>query len=147
MKVIGTGAPAFLTLRVDASEMPIMNAELQSLRATILDAITTAESAPASQSGRELIAQRRMELEEVSRLIGQLEVARGGETQTELQGPTSTLSHVIVGAAYRASEDLLDDLHRFPDLPADSVRAAAVSALACVETFLDFWMVDHPGPR
>ncbi len=150
MKVIGTGAPVMLTLRLAHCEVDGLRAELYRRRATETDAAGSAHRQTGGyrvdraddleQSHRELVA--------LTGLLDQLDgpgSTAGGHI--EVVGPTSLLGPAIRSAAGEAARDLAETLERFNDperrCTAQQLKHAVANATAWAESLADYDYVEN----
>jgi hypothetical protein len=145
MKVVGTGSPVALTLRLREREIKGLSDELEHRRRVADEAMET-----ALDQGRDLTSVRddgRTPAEIVSAIVVMQDViARAtpnAENRLVVTGPTWLLAPAIRGAAIDASERLVDALRRFADeheWAAEDLRDAVGDASAWSETLIG---LDH----
>lgn len=148
MKVIGTGAPAALTLRLSAGQRDALCDELHHRRAIAIETLSHRSSGDGAAAVLGGVHEEQHErLLAIGAMLDQLEGRTLGDS-VEVVGPTWLLGPSIGGATTEA-------IHRLLTADAvttamDSVRSvellgAAQTALAWVETRLAYEHVDHHG--
>jgi hypothetical protein len=145
MKVIGTGAPRMLTVRLRSCELAVLRDELLHRRAAITEAAAHAQATgDAPGAGDRAIEGRYDELLLISRLLDELHAYAPRARSRQIVGPTWLLGPVIRGAATEAVERLRDAVTGFAaDTGAPSpveLRAALETACACTATLMG---LDH----
>jgi hypothetical protein len=145
MKVVGTGSPVALTLRLREREITGLSEELDHRRRVADEAMEAAR-----ERGRDLSAVRddgRTPGEVAGAIVVMQEViARAVPNAQErlvVTGPTWLLAPAIRGASIEASERLVDALRRFADEnvgSAEELRDAVGDAAAWSETLIG---LDH----
>lgn len=145
MKVVGTGSPLALTLRLREREIKGLSEELEQRRRVADDAVET-----ALDGGRDLASVRdggRTPAEiGVAAVAMQDVIARASanaEGRYVVTGPTWLLAPAIRGASIDASERLVEALRRFADEnvgSAEELRDAVGDASAWSETLIG---LDH----
>jgi len=152
MKVVGTGAPRMLTVRLKSCEINVLRDELHHRRAVITEAVAAAEakSTPRRADDRDAeIQHRHDELALISRLLDQLHTWSPQEQPREIVGPTWLLGPVIRGAAGEAVERLLTAVGEFCEdrgTPTpEQLRAAVDSAGAWTATLIGLDFAENHG--
>jgi hypothetical protein len=138
MKVVGTGSPMMLSLRIKSCEVAVVREVLCRRRA---EAVAAAAGSPASPPPAAADAEERHdEMFVIAKLLD--DVRRhvpGGQPQV-LEGPTWLLDPVIRDAASEAVERLSEavDLFRADRgrMSRDGLRAAVDTASACAATLI-----------
>lgn len=121
MKVIGTGAPAALTIRFERSELDVLRDELREMRAVVTEAAACAHqhaSGSGAGGGTIGVETRHRELVEIARALDRLDSVEADPTgaPVEFEGPSWFWAPVIRGAAGDACERLVDATDRFRDV-------------------------------
>jgi hypothetical protein len=147
VKVIGTGAPRMLTVRLNSCEVSVLRDELHHQRAVITEAAAQAHAKsalPGAGASDRDIEDHHDELLLISRLLDDLLAPVARDRPRELVAPTWVLAPVIRGAAVEAVERLRDVVAAFASdtgaRTADEVRAAVHTAAALAATLIG---VDH----
>lgn len=145
MKVVGTGSPVMLTLRLRERETKGLSDELDHRRRVADEAMET-----ALERGRDLSAVRddgRTPVEVAQAIVVMQDlIARATPNAQErvvVTGPTWLLGPAIRGASIDAAERLVDALRRFADEDrgsAEELRDAVGDASAWSETLIG---LDH----
>ena len=132
MKVVGTGAPRMLTVRLRQCEVAVFRDELRERRTDVVDA-----TAAASRDDSE-VDRCHDELFLITGLLDQLRTAQQGAR--ELVGPTWLLAPIIRGAACKAAARFVNAVQEFSEdcgTPTpDELRAAAETASASTATLI-----------
>lgn len=156
MKVIGTGSPAMLTLRLEECEIEVLCDELQHRRAVKAEAAAVAHERSAGQgagAGTREVEDPHDELVVIAGVLDQL--SGGGRPsdersggRAEIVGPTWLLGPSIRGATAEAAHRLLATLDRYRDeraCTAEEMRAAVKTVTAWVETMVDYDYTENHG--
>ena len=147
MKVVGTGSPTMLTIRVRTSEIPVLRDELEERRAVAIAAMadaharSTTRGATIVDSGDGLGSE---ELLLISKLLDDLRARVLDDQPLEIVGPTWLLDPVIRGAAGEAVERLRLAVDGFRldrgRVTPDEVRVAIDAVGASIATLIG---LDH----
>jgi hypothetical protein len=145
MKVVGTGSPVMLTVRVRASEVGLLRDVLN--EQLLAAAGSIGQAAPWQPSGVAVASARNLsdsDLAVVSELLSQLREPVAADQPRELVGPTSVLDPDIRTAASQAAERLCEAVDVFRAdrgrMKADELRSALETASACTATLIG---LDH----
>jgi hypothetical protein len=145
MKVVGTGSPTMLTIRLKTCEIPVLRDELEERRAVAIEAASDAQRGAtvrdATISGDEGDGE---ELLLISRLLDDLRTRVQDDQPLEIVGPTWLLDQVIRGAAGEAVERLRLAVDAFRldrgRVTPDEVRGAIDAVCASTATLIG---LDH----
>lgn len=151
MKVVGTGSPTMLTIRLKTCEIPVFRDELEERRAVAIEAMAhaheraTGRGATIADSGEERATD---ELVLISRLLDDLRPRVHADQPLELVGPTWLLEEVIRGAAGEAVERLRLAVEAFrldrDRITPDEVRGAVDAVCASTATLIGLdYAVNH----
>jgi hypothetical protein len=151
MKVVGTGSPTMLTIRVKRCEVGVLRDVLTDRRDAALEA--GAAHAARRRAGRPFTAIESEQPEtEVLVLTKLLEALRADGAPRELRtlvGPTALLDPIVRGAAAEAAERLCAAVDVFRadigKLSADQLRAAVEAAAASAATLIGLDHVQNYG--
>ncbi|WP_324908457.1 hypothetical protein [Baekduia sp.] len=144
MKVVGTGAPVALTLRLRERELRGLSDELEHRRRVVDEAMET-----AIDQGRGFVSERddgRTSAEIVLAIVAMQDLITravpNAESRFVITGPTWLLGPAIRGASIDATERLVDALRKFADSgrSAEGLRDAVGDASAWSETLIG---LDH----
>ena len=146
-KVIGTGAPRMLTVRLKSCEAGMLRDELFERRAVITEAVASAQArcaAAGTGASENEIEDRHDELFLIAQLLDQLRAPGQPDRRRDLVGPTWLLGPVIRGASMEAAERLRDAVAAFAadtgSLSPDQLQAAVDAAAAITATLIG---LDH----
>jgi hypothetical protein len=146
MKVVGTGNPAMLTLRLREREVTGLKEELGHQAAVADDAERERPDEPMAATGR-----RPSEiLPVILKLLDELATTAEPNEQGRVVvvGPTWLLGPAIRGATTEAAEQLVSVLRRFPsaeDSTAEELRDAVSAASAWSETLIGYEHAQNYG--
>jgi hypothetical protein len=147
VKVVGTGAPRMLTIRVEPCEVDVLCDELDNHRTVAVDAATRTRANPAASSagaGDREVEDRDDELYLICRLLDELRAPSPAGQPREIVAPTWLLAPVIRGAAAFAAERLAHMISTFGAAQGsptrEELRAAIDAARACGDTLVG---LDH----
>jgi hypothetical protein len=147
MKVVGTGAPRMLTVRLKSCEVKVLRDELHHRRAAITEAAAGAHAhstSPGAGAGDREVEDRHDELFLISRVLDDLRAPTPPDQPRQIVGPTWLLAPVIRGAAVEAAERLRDAVSAFASdtcaRTPDELRAAVDTASALAATLIG---LDH----
>jgi hypothetical protein len=147
VKVVGTGAPWMLTIRVKSCEVKVLRDELEERRAVAVEAAANAQATqrrPAPGANTAVVEPHHDELFVISRLLDDLRRHVPRDQPRELVGPTWLLDPVIRGAAGEAVERLREIVDAFQAdkgrVTPDELRAALDTACASTATLIG---LDH----
>ena len=147
MKVVGTGSPTMLTIRLKTSEIPVLRDELEERRAVAIEAVAGVHGG-ATVRGATIADSRdgqgTEELLLISKLLDDLRVRVHEDQPLEIVGPTWLLDPVIRGAAGEAVERLRLAVDAFRldrgRVTPDEVRGAVDAVCASTATLIG---LDH----
>jgi hypothetical protein len=144
MKVVGTGDPRMLTVRLKPCEIAVLRDELHERRSVVTEAAASAQAKNrpprASAYDREEVENHHGELILISRLLDQLRTPPPPGQPRQIVGPTWLVGEVIRGAAYEAVNRLASAVDQFREdrgTPTpDELRAAVETASALTATLI-----------
>jgi hypothetical protein len=143
MKVVGTGAPRMLTIRLKPCEVTVFRDELHHRRAAVTEAAAAAHAgtaAPTALAGDRDVEDRHDELFLITALLDQLRMPAPAGQAREIVGPTWLLAPIIRGVAGEAAYRLQSAVDQFREdrgtPTADELRAAVDTASACAATLI-----------
>lgn len=151
MKVVGTGSPAMLTLRLEECEIEVLRDELRHRRAVMADAATHAHersTGPGAGGGTREVEDPHDDLIVIAGVLDQIARWDRAAEPLEIVGPTWLLGPSIRAATSEAAHQLLGTLDRYRDegaCTAEEMRDAVKVATAWVETVLDYDFVENKG--
>jgi hypothetical protein len=155
VKVIGTGAPRMLTIRVAPCELDVLRDELEVRRGVIVEAAaharrragTARPAVPGVERPERELERRHDELLLISELLDALRRPAPGGEPRELIGPTWLLGAVIRGASGEAIDRLVQRAAEFREdrgqCSPERLRAALATAAAWVETLIGLDYADN----
>jgi hypothetical protein len=152
MKVVGTGAPRMLTIRLKPCEVGVFRDELHHRRAAVTEAAAAAHSrsvAPTTLAGDRDVEDHHDELFLIMTLLDELRTPVPPGQPRELVGPTWLLGPIIRGVAGEAVDRLQSAVERFREdrgTPTpDELRGALDCACACTATLIGLDYADNHG--